>query len=155
MCIRVIKRKNHQIRLSALALLTLCGISFDTRTSFSQEMVTIEKYLGQNDFKRNPGAMDFVFLRCASIFKLVGGALQENQDRSLHPMGKIYWESGDQFLSMASASKGFNQQFALDQFNRMLEAYKERWLRAKALSGNFSDDPVIRSDMQLCSAMMK
>jgi hypothetical protein len=118
-------------------------------------MVTIEKYLGQNDFKRNPGAMDFVFLRCASIFKLVGGALQENQDRSLHPMGKIYWESGDQFLSMASASKGFNQQFALDQFNRMLEAYKERWLRAKALSGNFSDDPVIRSDMQLCSAMMK
>jgi hypothetical protein len=34
-------------------------------------MVTIEKYVGQNEFERNPGAAQFVFLRCASIFAVI------------------------------------------------------------------------------------
>ena len=115
---------------------------------FSQEMVTIEKYVGQNEFERNPGAAQFVFLRCASIFAVIYSEIL-----IFKAQGKVYSESGDKFLSMSESVKPFSQEFALEQFGRMTEAYKQRWLRAKALSGNFSDDPVIRSDMQLCSTL--
>lgn len=90
-------------------------------------------------------------IRVPTVRFYLCGHLQ--RDTHLQAQGKVYSESGDKFLSMSESVKPFSQEFALEQFGRMTEAYKQRWLRAKALSGNFSDDPVIRSDMQLCSTL--
>ena len=138
------------VALVAAIFLTTGFAAIGAGPVFSQEMDAIEKYMGQNDFERNPAAAQFVFLRCASIFLLVGGHLQRDSD--LQAQAKVY-SHGDGFLSMSESVKPFNQEFALEQSGRMTEAYKQRWLRAKALSGNFSDDPVIRSDIQLCSTL--
>jgi hypothetical protein len=143
-------------RLFAYALLALCAGSLNTKNCAAQEMATVEKYISQNNFEKNPGAMQFVMLRCASLFLLVGGHFQESPDLQTKTIGKRYSERGNRFLKLSEeVAKPFDQEFALGQANRMIEAYKERWLRQKALSGNFSDDPIIRSDMQVCSSLSK
>lgn len=119
----------------------------------SQEMTTIERYMEQNNFNSNPGAAEHVFLRCASILLLAGGYLQQTPD--LVATGKAFSDSGNEFLDLAARIPRFNQQFGLDQVNRMTDAYKERWLRAKAATGNFSDDPIIRSDIKTCMDITK
>jgi hypothetical protein len=105
-----------------------------------------------NNFEKNPGAMQFVMLRCASLFRLVGGWLQEFPDKKA--MGKKYFEVGNSFLDASiDVTQPRTHEFVVDQIKRITEAYKERWLRQKALSGDITDDPVIRSDVQVCSAL--
>jgi len=136
----VLKSPNRKNYFRKLSIPILCGFFFAAPMSFAQEMLTIEKYVGQNNFDRNPGAMQFVFLRCASIFLLVGGYLQEQPGYQAD--GKKFSEAGNSFLEASlEKTKPSSQQFVVDQISRMTGAYKERWLRAKALSGNFSDDP--------------
>jgi hypothetical protein len=140
------------------ALLACCAGLFDTKNCAAQEMVTIEKYIeqNQNNFQRNPTSLRFVFLRCATLFFMVGGGLEKNSDPNVQAAGKKYFESGTKFLSaVAEVAKPFNEEFVVNQAKIMTAAYQERWDRAKALSGNPNDDPVIRSDTQTCWALYK
>lgn len=71
---------------------------------FSQEMVPIEKYVGQNEFERNPGSCA---IRVPTVRFYLCGHLQRDTD--LQAQGKVYSESGDKFLSMSESVKPFSQ----------------------------------------------
>src|SRR5262249_35666033 len=51
------------------------------------------------------------------------------------------------YIDLLLQNPEFNLKFGLDQINRMTEAYVEGWLASmsKARTGNFSDDPTLRS----------
>jgi len=83
---------------------------------------------------------------------LVGGYLEQITD--LQATGKHFTATGNRYLLLLQQRPRFNQQFALDQIKRMTEAYRERWLKSVALTGNFSDDPILRPDIAVCSKII-
>jgi len=137
-----------------VSTLSLCVVLSWTSNCLAQEMTTIEKYMEQNDFERNPGAAEFIFLRCASLYTVIGVGIGQNA--GLHKESQAYIEGGKQFLGfLAAIPNPSSAKHVGDQMQRMVEAYRERWLRSKALTGNFSDDPIIRSDGPICSKLLK
>ena len=68
-------------------------------------------------------------------------------------------EYAEKFQKASETALGFalenqkpvNEDYISNQMITMLTAYKERFLKAKALTGNFSDDPVIAADIKTCS----
>jgi hypothetical protein len=116
----------------------------------SQDLQPLEQYVQANNFETNPGALGHVFLRCASVLFIMSAATQS--DVSLQSVSKKFKDTSDAFLD-AALQNGASEEFVSDQMLRMAASYKERYLSAKANSGNFSDDPVIRSDVTLCAAL--
>lgn len=136
-----------------LVALFLCGIGLLSEPISAQEMTPLQNYVGQNDLSKNPGAMGHVLLRCASLMTIMANYAEKQE--GMQKAAKIYRTAGERFLDASLKTPGMNQSLAVDQSARMEEAYIERALRAKALTGNVFDDPVLRSDAQFCSSLSK
>lgn len=124
-----------------------------SRTSYAIEMQTIDKYISQNDFQKNPGASRFIFMRCASLYTLIGASFISNQETKQIAQKLI--ADGEKILDTLIKQNPLDKKYINDQAILMLEGYKERFLKAKALTGNFSDDPIIKADTQTCEFILK
>jgi len=113
-------------------------------------MTTIETYINQNDFKKKPGALEHVYLRCTSLLKLISFQMMRSADTEA--IGKRYAEGADQYSDLLLQNPDFNLKFAADQIARMTAAYVERYKASQARTGNATDDPILRSDIATCTA---
>src|SRR4051794_22768120 len=68
--------------------------------SFTQEMTTVERYIQQNDFGKNPGAAEHVFLRCSAALLIVGYFIQENASDMGAQGSDLMLEKRDTLLSL-------------------------------------------------------
>jgi hypothetical protein len=141
--------------IAVCAMLAFCLGPFATQNCAAQEMATIEKYIEQNQNNRNPTAFRFVFLRCYTLFLMVGNAAENNPDPRFKAVGKIHHGAADKFFDALYGIKPYDKQYMENQAKIMATAYAERWDRAKALTGNSNDDPIIASDAKTCWALIK
>src|SRR5262245_52766277 len=126
------------------AMLVACLLLWPPK-AFPQGMITLQRYLQQNDFEKNPDAVQHIFLRCFVVLTLVGHYSRQNADLNVQNQSKLLTDAGNYFLAAAQKMPRFNEKFAADQIQRMREAYRERWQRSKALKRNFNDDPILNS----------
>ena len=114
------------------------------------EMQPIENFLVKEG-KPSDASMQFVGLRCAALFSIMS---QYGFDNNMKDIGEKFKVASESAIEMAaSASHPFNEDFLLGQLKMMMEAYTERWLKAKALTGNFSDDTIISADLNTCTTL--
>ena len=130
----------------AVAVLVALGMAASAN---AQEMAPIDKFIEQNAKATNGGTEVFVGLRCASLFRLMSIYLSDNKMDD--EAGRFKGASENAFKFAAGSQEPKNEDYLIGQVKIMLEGYKDRFLKAKALTGNFSDDPVIRADMKTCS----
>ena len=118
----------------------------------SPEMQPIEKFVYDNSESSNSSTEVFVGLRCYSIFMLMHVYTKDN---GLVEYSQKYYDGAQTFLKVAVESQNpKNQEFLTNQIDRMTGLYKERFLEAKARTGNMSDDPIISADLQFCSGLL-
>ena len=111
------------------------------------EMRPIEDFVAEN-LDNDQSAGLFLSLRCTSLYTIMWKVGTDNK-----------LEHSDRFETAATGAlelaqhfqKPRNDEYIQTQLKLMAEAYVERWLKAKALTGNFSDDPVIKSDLATCN----
>ena len=136
----------------AIALMPL--LSFSVYAEETQ-MVPIEEFLkGENSDKDEPGdaAKTFVGLRCTSLLLIWSKYLQDNGENEL---AQKFERSAQLALGLAQSVKSFDEEYGRAQIRIMVDGYKERWLKAKAMTGNVSDDRIIRSDLAFCGRVFK
>lgn len=115
-------------------------------------MQPIEKFVYDNSESSNGSTEVFVGLRCYSIFMLMHVYTKDN---GLVEYSKKYYDGAQTFLTVAIESQNpKNQDFLTNQIDRMTGLYRERFLEAKARTGNMSDDPIISADLQFCSGLL-
>lgn len=140
------------LRIKALAALIII-LGSPPAMAAEPEMVPIEDFLAQNLNSQNGGVEVHVGLRCYSLFRIMSVYTANN---NMVDTSKNYKDSSLSFLEMASrAQSPKNQSYLLGQVDIMISSYTSRFLKAKALTGNFSDDPVIAKDMKFCSDILK
>ena len=131
----------------AIAFMPL--LSFSTYAEETQ-MVPIEEFLkSENSGKDELGdaTKSFVGLRCTSLMLIWSKFLRDNGKNDL---SQEFERSAELALGLAKSVKLFNEEYGREQIRIMVGGYKERWLKAKAMTGNVSDDRLIKSDMLLC-----
>lgn len=129
--------------LLAFAFLTLPA------TLRSQEMSTIKKFIQENSKSKNGSTEIFIGLRCSSLYILMGAYTDNNQMKS---QSENFRSLSNYALKFAyDNSKDKNIDYLSSQMEIMTSAYKDRFLKSKALTGNFSDDPIISADLDTCS----
>ena len=73
-------------------------------------------------------------------------------DNNMKDASEKFGFASDAALKFAAENqKPYNEGYLLGQIKIMTDAYVERFLTAKARTGNFSDDEVIKSDIKTCS----
>lgn len=138
--------KGARMRIrEALAIISALGMD---APAAAQEMAPIDKFIEQNAQATNAGTEVFVGLRCASLFMLI--SIYAGNNKMDDQAAKFKEASQSAFKFAADSQKPKNDEYLVGQVKIMLEAYKDRFLKAKALTGNFSDDPVINADMKTC-----
>ena len=143
----------YQNVLYAIIICTMISLSpINLCSIFAQEMTTIEKYIDENDFQRNPDTFDHVSYRCFALFYLVGSYFLENNPDMKETANKLI-NLSNIFLNYQSKRKNFNLEYAKSQTQIMIEEYSKRLKKSKALTGNFFDDPVVNSDLSICSKL--
>ena len=115
------------------------------------EMVPIEEFLksegsGKDEF--GDAAKTFVGLRCTSLYLIWSSLLRDSGENDL---AQKFDRIAELALGLAQSVKPFNEDYSRAQIRIMVDGYKDRWLKAKAMTGNASDDQVIRSDMHVCA----
>lgn len=115
----------------------------------AQDMATIDSFIQRNAEATNGGTEVFVGLRCSSLFMLMSIYASNNK---LEDHAEKFSKSSENAFKFAAHSQDpKNIGYLTGQVELMLEAYKERLLKAKALTGNFSDDKIISADLKTCS----
>lgn len=133
------------------ALLIMAGSS--SAMAAEPEMEPIESFLQQNLNSTNGGVEVYVGLRCYSLFRLMSYYTENN---NLLEQSKELKDSSEIFLQIAKESQNpKNESYLLGQIEIMIPSYVDRFLVAKARTGNFSDDQVIAKDMKFCSSIMR
>ena len=118
-------------------------------------MVPIEEFLkGENSGKDEFGdaAKQFVGLRCGSLYLILS---QYGKDNGMADKGENFKRAADVAFEMAQSVKPYNEKYVLAQIEMIIDGYTKRWLKAKAMTGNFSDDQIIKSDMNICGRLFK
>lgn len=138
--------------LSHLAALLIMSVSTSSMAA-EPEMEPIENFLQQNADSTNGGLEVYVGLRCYSLFKIMGYYTGTN---NMADASKKFNDASSTYLEMAAKSQNpKNPAYLVGQAKLMIESYTDRFLKAKARTGNFSDDPVIALDMKFCSDLTK
>ncbi len=133
------------------ALLILLGST--PAMAAEPEMEPIENFLQQNANSKNGGVEVYIGLRCYSLFKIMSYYAETN---NMADMSKKFDDASSTYLEIAAKIQNpKNQSYLVGQAKIMIESYTDRFLTAKARTGNFSDDPVIAQDMKFCSDLMK
>lgn len=112
-------------------------------------MAPIDKFIEDNANSKNGGTEVYVGLRCASLFMLASIYTKNNE--MLDESTKFAKASESAFSFAAYSQNPKNNDYLVGQVEIMIKAYKDRFLKAKDLTGNFSDDPIIAADMKTCS----
>lgn len=115
------------------------------------EMKPIDDFLLQNETSTNGAVEVFVGLRCLTLYALLS---RYTADNNMPDAAKVFKDrSGAALKIVMKFQKPFNVEYTNGQVELIGEAYTERGLKAKARTGNFNDDEVIRSDMKTCHEM--
>ena len=140
--------------LSIKAFAALLALSVTTPLSAAPpEMQPIEKFVMENLESTNGSTEVYIGLRCSSLLRIMSVYTGEN---AMADMSKRFSDASNTFLEIARESQNpKNEAFLIGQTKLMIEAYKARFLEAKARTGNFSDDPVIASDFKFCDSLLK
>ena len=115
------------------------------------EMKPINDFLLQNETSTNGAVEVFVGLRCLTLYGLLS---QYTADNNMADAAKVFKErSGTALGIVMKFQKPYNDEYTRGQVELIGEAYTERFLKAKARTGNFGDDEVIKSDLKTCGEM--
>lgn len=124
-----------------------------TTAAAPPEMKPIETFVEENIRSTNGSTEVFVGLRCYSLMRLMAIYTEEN---NMLEDSRRFSGASDIFLMVAQESQiPKDKAYLISQIRIMISAYRDRFLEAKARTGNFSDDPVIRQDMAFCSELAK
>jgi hypothetical protein len=114
-------------------------------------MEPIEEFLAENVGSDSGGVEVYVGLRCYSLFRVMSIYAKDN---NLNEEAERFSEASNTFLQVAENSQNpKNMKYLVSQIKFMIEGYTERFLQSKALTGNFSEDSVIKADMAFCSSL--
>jgi hypothetical protein len=109
--------------------------------------ISIEEY-AQSNSMAGMAAKQFVVMRCAALYAFMAEAAQAASD---NPLADALFKVGGRFLGIAiRLENNTASTFPQDQIVRMAVIYAGRAAEAKARTGNWSDDPLIRSDGDFC-----
>ena len=115
------------------------------------EMKPIDDFLLQNETSTNGAAEVFVGLRCLTLYALLS---RYTADNNMPDAAKVFKDrSGAALEIVLKFQKPYNDEYTKGQVELIGEAYTERFLKAKARTGNFGDDEVIKSDLKTCGKM--
>jgi hypothetical protein len=115
------------------------------------EMKPIDDFLLQNETSTNGAVEVFVGLRCLTLYGLLS---RYTADNNMADAAKVFKErSGTALGIVMKFQKPYNDEYTRGQVELIGEAYTERFLQAKARTGNFGDDEVIKSDLKTCGEM--
>jgi hypothetical protein len=119
----------------------------------AQELVPIKKFIAENS-NRDPNNSEHVGYRCYVVLSLIGGMFEQDDRPDVKTQGTLFRAWADGFIP-AAMGKNFNPDYARKQGEIISQAYGERIARSRAMSGNIFDDPVVRSDFEICTAIAK
>lgn len=134
-----------RITLSAMALLVSPG------PCCAAEMEPLDEYVQQNDFIQKPEVVQYINLRCASLYAFLGVAAQG--DAEFQASSTNFRERGEEFLD-ALVLTVHGADMARAQLFALIGDYKSRFLAAKVTGGGLLADRTIRTDLKLCSAFL-
>jgi len=146
--------QQRQKRLPSLIGLavTLC-VAYPQASFANPEMKSIIEFLEVENRNstggENPAHLQFVGLRCTALFSILTRYLYDN---NLSDMAKKF--EGAQQTALAAVLEDNSppsQNFIESQLRIMISAYVDRWQKAKALTGSWSADPIISSDLTTCT----
>ena len=108
--------------------------------------IKLEEYAATNDVAK-PAGVQFVSLRCASLYMFVSEWLKQEDRRE---MAAKFEEAAKSFLTAALGVAKGQENFVTDQVPRMIAIYSDRARAAKAATGNVFEDPILHSDILFC-----
>ena len=135
------------------AILAAAMIAATMTCAAAQEMVPIKKFIAENS-NRDPSTLEHVGYRCYVVLRIIGGIFELDTRPDVQMNGKLFSAWADSFVPNLTG-KTFNPEFARSQAERISKAYSERIAQSKAMSGNIFNDPVVRSDVEVCTAIAK
>jgi hypothetical protein len=112
--------------------------------------ISIEQYLQANSPDSVAG-QQFVAMRCAAINIFFSGAIGATGDEA---SASQFEKAATMFATLALKLETNSQSAVVDQIQRMAKMYAERAKVAKANTGIFSDDKIIRSDGMFCKKVV-
>lgn len=112
------------------------------------EMKTIDDFIIANANATNGGTEVFVGLRCSSLYAIMKTYTLDNNMKDASEKFGIVSDTALKFA--AEHQVPYNEGYLLGQIEIMTDSYVERFLTAKARTGNFGDDEVIKSDLNTC-----
>ena len=131
-------------------VIAMLAFSVSEARAEETEMVPIEEFLkGESSGANGLGdaAQQFVGLRCGSLYLILA---QYGKDNGMSDLGEKFSRAAEAALGLARSAKPYSEEYVLTQVAIIMDGYKKRWLKAKAMTGNFSDDRLIKSDIDLC-----
>ena len=135
------------MRFWAALILVLTGPS--AIQAAPPEMKTIKDFMIANANATNGGTEVFIGLRCSSLYAIMKTYTLDNNMKDASE--KFGFASDTALKFAAEHQKPYNEGYLIGQIEIMTDSYVERFLTAKARTGNFSDDEVIKSDIKTCS----
>lgn len=144
-----IRQKLKSILIGATVTLF---VAYPQASFASPEMKSIIEFLDAENINsngtENPVHLQFTGLRCTAILTML---VQNLDDNGLKDMARRIEIIHDNALNSVIISTSSNQKFIETQLKIMISAYLERWQKAKALTGSWSNDPIIKSDIDTCT----
>jgi hypothetical protein len=134
------------MRFWAALILVLTGPS--AIQAAPPEMKTIKDFMIANANATNGGTEVFVGLRCSSLYAIMKTYTLDNNMKDASEKFAIVSDTALKFA--AEHQDPYNEGYLLGQIEIMTNSYVERFLTAKARTGNFGDDEVIKSDINTC-----
>jgi hypothetical protein len=113
--------------------------------------VPIKKFMAENS-NVDPSTLEHVGYRCYVVLRIIGGIFEQDTRPDVQMNGKLFSAWADSFVPNLTGKK---PDFARSQAERISKAYGERIAQSKAMSGNIFNDPVVRSDFEVCTAIAK
>jgi hypothetical protein len=153
--------KRHVARglLFAVTVIGSGAMSQAAKTEEAVPMVTIERYMAENRMSQSTG--EFVAMRCSALFLAMGQAIPANDKQLAKSLDNINLAAARFLLKAQALEAQIRRQPVadpeagpvFDQVKRMVKAYAERLMEAKARTGSFFADPVFKSDAGICRAL--
>lgn len=120
------------------------------------DMISIPEYLTKNDAK-SVAAKQFIYMRCAAVYSLFGGASLNAGEQGLAAQ---YNEAAAKMLGAAVSLEPSQNRTAriqdgavFSQVQKMGKLYLDRASEARARTGSFSDDAIIKTDSAYCKGV--
>lgn len=147
----MMQRRRFSNLISILLMLPL-PVAAQVGATTVPAALSIEQFLVRN-VPDAPSTKQFVFLRCAALYTFFGGVIGAQGDAKSEA---AYNQAGFRFLSMAAELEPQKEVAGVvDQMRRMVVMYSDRAKDTKARTGSISDDPLIKSDAEVCKKIAR